>query len=84
SMLYDRYGNLVSATDRAGKVIRHTYDGRGHCARTTLPTGGVIDYGWDEADRLTTISSGGTLRVRLDYQGTERTPVRLADAHATT
>ena len=37
SMLYDRYGNLVSATDRAGKVIRHTYDGRGHCARTTLP-----------------------------------------------
>ncbi|WP_353955719.1 DUF6531 domain-containing protein, partial [uncultured Cutibacterium sp.] len=84
SMRYDRYGNLVGATDRAGKVIRHTYNERGHRTRTTLPTGGVIDYGWDEADRLTTISTAGTLRVRLDYDGTQLTPVRLADPQGTT
>ena len=84
SMRYDRYGNLVGATDRAGKVIRHTYNERGHRTRTTLPTGGVIEYGWDEADRLTTISTAGTLRARLDYDGTQLTPVRLADPHGTT
>ena len=79
-----RYGNLVGATDRAGKVIRHTYNERGHRTRTTLPTGGVIEYSWDEADRLTTISTAGTLRARLDYDGTQLTPVRLADPHGTT
>ncbi|WCC80146.1 DUF6531 domain-containing protein [Cutibacterium equinum] len=83
SMLYDRYGNLVSVTDRAGKVIRHAYDDRGHRIGTTLPTGGTIDYSWDDADRLTAISTGGQLRVRLDYDGSQPTPVRLADAHGT-
>lgn len=80
SMLYDAFGNMIHLTDRAGAVTRHSYDGRGRRTRTQLATGGVIEYGWDDCDRLATVSTDGMTRLRLEYEGLDRDPVRAVDA----
>ncbi|WP_314719894.1 DUF6531 domain-containing protein [uncultured Actinomyces sp.] len=53
---WDRWGNLVTSRDRAGRVGASQYDARGRQTASLTPSGARLDRTWDEADRLTSLS----------------------------
>nr|WP_254456358.1 DUF6531 domain-containing protein [Paeniglutamicibacter quisquiliarum] len=67
SMGYDRWGNLVSATERDGSLSVHAYDERGRRIRTLTPTGAEFNFGYDAADRPLTVVSGTGAVVTYEY-----------------
>lgn len=80
SMSYDRWGSLVSATARDGRVTVHLYDDRGRRTRTVTPEGADLTCGYDEHDRVTTLvtASGGV--VSYEYSDdAARNPSVLID-----
>ncbi|BCY24218.1 RHS repeat-associated core domain protein [Cutibacterium modestum 30N] len=79
SMTYDSFGNMVRCVDRAGNVTSHRYDQRGRLTHTDLPTGGTIDCSWDDLDRLVSTTLANGARTTLDYDSTNRDPVRVTD-----
>ncbi|AOH46682.1 type IV secretion protein Rhs [Propionibacterium sp. NM47_B9-13] len=78
-MTYDSFGNMVRCVDRAGNVTSHRYDQRGRLTHTDLPTGGTIDCSWDDLDRLVSTTLANGARTTLDYDSTNRDPVRVTD-----
>jgi RHS repeat-associated protein len=49
---YDANGNVLSRTDRAGKVWSFTYNSRGQVLTALNPTGGTTTYTYDAAGNL--------------------------------
>ncbi|CEA07905.1 putative deoxyribonuclease RhsA [Arthrobacter saudimassiliensis] len=81
SMAYDKYGNLVSFTERDGSVTVHAYDERGRRTRTVTPEGADFTYGWDEQDRLTTLVTDTGSVITYDYADEiTRDPSVITDA----
>ncbi|WP_410558215.1 DUF6531 domain-containing protein [Arthrobacter globiformis] len=80
SMAYDKFGNLVSLTERDGAVTVHAYDGRGRKARTVTPEGADLTYGWDGQDRLTTLVTASGAVVSYEYaDDVSRDPSAILD-----
>ena len=60
SMTYDAWGNMLTMTDRAGKVWTYTYNSRGQVLTAANPADGVTTY---------TYNSDGTLATVTDHVG---------------
>jgi YD repeat-containing protein len=68
SMTYTPRGWLSSLTvsaDGHSQTTSYDYDGVGNMTKVTLPDGSAINYGYDDASRL--ISLSDTLGNRIDY-----------------
>ena len=50
---YDRFGNLLTATDALGRTETHEYDPTGRLLAQTGRTGVLTRFCWDALDRLT-------------------------------
>ncbi|PNB49223.1 hypothetical protein C1X64_36035, partial [Pseudomonas sp. GW456-E7] len=71
---YDKEGNEVSKTIRAGadQTYQYEYDVMGKLVKTTDPLGNVLASEYDANSNLTkTISPNGN-EVSLSYDGTDR------------
>ena len=80
SMAYDRWGNLVSATERDGSLTVHTYDERGRRVRTLTPAGAEFSYGYDAADRPLTVVTGTGAVLHYEYaDASSRNPAVAID-----
>ena len=80
SMSYDRFGNLVTARDRCGKLTVNFYDDRGRLTRTVLPTKAEVNYCWDEQDRLEILVGANGATVSYRYADTvNRFPSQIVD-----
>jgi RHS repeat-associated protein len=63
---YDARGNLLSATDPAGGVMRYTYDAAARLISATDADGGTWGYGYDAAGNLvTTTDPVGAVTTQL-------------------
>ena len=51
---YDGMGQMLQATDRAGKITTHDYDLAGNRVATTTPDGGKVAWGYDAQGKLIT------------------------------
>ena len=51
---YDGMGQMLQATDRAGKITTHDYDMAGSRIATTTPDGGKVTWGYDAQGKLIT------------------------------
>jgi YD repeat-containing protein len=49
---YDGMGQMLTATDRAGKVTTYEYDLAGNRTATTTPDGGRVTWGYDAQGKL--------------------------------
>lgn len=49
---YDPLGRQTSATDWAGRTVRHTYDGAGNLLGMIYPNGRRVQYEYDQANQL--------------------------------
>lgn len=67
---YDSRGRLISRTV-GGEVTAYQYDGVGQLIKVTLPDASVVNYTYDAAHRLTTISDtlGNRIAYTLDPMG---------------
>lgn len=79
SMAYDRWGNLVSVTERDGAVTLSAYDERGHRIRQITPSGADLQWGYDEADRVTTVIAEEGAATTYTYTGDSRNPSTMVD-----
>lgn len=70
SFAYDQRQRLVQVT-QAGRRTQFDYALNGTLTRVTLPDAGTLVYGYDNAQRLTSISdsSGNRIRYTLDNEG---------------
>ncbi|HEY2013652.1 MAG TPA: DUF6531 domain-containing protein, partial [Bryobacteraceae bacterium] len=70
SLDYDGSGNLTAAHYR-GRVLKFSYDGSGHIASVTDPTGRTIGYAYSSDGRLTqqTNADGQTVGYQYDDSG---------------
>ncbi len=66
---YNNVNRLASVTDPQGGEAAYTYDNAGLCTQLTLPNGVVVEYGYDQLDRLTNIiqRNGGTTLGSYSY-----------------
>lgn len=85
---YDPDGRMTSAVDSRGYVLNYEYDAIGNRTKTTLQSGGtdqhVIGYTYDNANRITTITSpAGTFTYGYDNLG-RRTRLAYPNQIATT
>jgi YD repeat-containing protein len=73
TMTYDERGRLKTSS-AAGETTRYDYDGVGNLAKLTLPDGTYLSYGYDAAQRLTSItdSLGNTVAYTLDDLGNRK------------
>ncbi|HYL37557.1 MAG TPA: RHS repeat-associated core domain-containing protein [Bryobacteraceae bacterium] len=55
SFTYDASGNVLTATDRAGKKTTYTYNARGQVLTATNPAGGVTTYTYNADATLATL-----------------------------
>ncbi|MGV1100658.1 RHS repeat-associated core domain-containing protein [Thiovibrio sp. JS02] len=56
-MTYDNLGRLITITDSNQRTIRYQYDALGNRTKMTTPEGKVVEYSYDEANRLIGIDS---------------------------
>jgi RHS repeat-associated protein len=57
SVTYDGSGNVLTATDRAGKTTTYTYNSRGQVATVQNAAGGVTAYTYNSDATLATVNS---------------------------
>ncbi|MRV76866.1 hypothetical protein GJ700_34725, partial [Duganella sp. FT92W] len=74
----------LSGTTSAGMTTSYTYDNVGQLTGVSLPEGGMITYGYDDARRLVSVSDalGNSIGYTLDKLG-NRTGEQVRDASGT-
>ena len=72
SFIYDANGNVLTRTDRAGKIFSFSYNGRGQILTATNPLGGVIAYTYDASGRLSTRMDTDTGLTTFQYDSLNR------------
>jgi YD repeat-containing protein len=87
TLAYTPRGWLASRTETAGVVSRQTryeYDNAGLFKKVTLPDTSILNYGYDEAHRLTDVSDamGNVIHYVLDNMG-NRVEETVQDASGT-
>ncbi len=95
---YDPYGRLQSVEDGASNTVTYGYDqdgdttcisypnsGTNNCQNSAAPTTGLIAYGYDNADRMTSVEdwNGKTTTFGYDYD-TNWNGTTYPTTHATT
>ncbi|MEA2224473.1 MAG: hypothetical protein QOH83_2849, partial [Solirubrobacteraceae bacterium] len=78
STSYDEWGNPTAVTERNGVVTIQEYDERGLPLRRVLPTGVVLTFAHDDADRLVEVAVGDAV-TRYVFDGDERSPSQITD-----
>jgi RHS repeat-associated protein len=66
--IYERRGLVAKRTQTIGTkafATSYQYDGNGNAAQVTMPSGRVLTYAYDWADRPRSVSSGATTYVSL-------------------
>ena len=66
---YDRWRNLVSASDSRGNVSRYRYDLLGRCTGVTNPKGAVQRREYDHIGRVVRVLDFDGNDIRLSYDG---------------
>jgi RHS repeat-associated protein len=56
---YDAAGRMLTVTDWLSNVTEYTYNNAGYLTLTELPNGVTVEYGYDGADRLTSVVNEG-------------------------
>ena len=56
---YDEAGRMLTVTDWLSNVTEYTYNNAGYLTLTEPPNGVTADYGYDAADRLTSVVNEG-------------------------
>jgi RHS repeat-associated protein len=56
---YDQAGRMLTVTDWLSNVTQYTYNDAGYLTLTELPNGVTAEYGYDTADRLTSVANEG-------------------------
>lgn len=64
---YDANGNVLTRTDRAGKVWAFTYNARGQVLTAVNPTGGTTTYSYDAAGNLASRRDADTGTTTFAY-----------------
>ena len=83
SMSYDRWGNLVLATERDGSVTVTEYDERGRKAKQVLASGARLEWSYDPHGRVveTSVTNEGEQQARtvFSYDEGSRNPGMSVD-----
>ena len=72
NLRYDNFGNLLSSTDRAGKVTTYTYNSRGQALTATNPAGGVVTMTYNADGTLATVRSPSGAITTFVYDALKR------------
>jgi RHS repeat-associated protein len=79
SMAYDRFGNLVMATERDRSTNLHEYDHRGRRVHTRVATGADLRWVYDDCDRVLETSVDDAATTRYRYVDESRNPSEMVD-----
>jgi RHS repeat-associated protein len=72
SFTYDAVGNVLTRTDRAGKVFMFTYNARGQPLTAQNPLGGVTTFAYDASGRLASRMDTDTGIATFQYDSLNR------------
>jgi RHS repeat-associated protein len=78
SYAYDKLGRLIEVAQPLEKTTKYSYDAAGNRLSKTTAAG-TLEYGYDAANRLTSIKSGGSTLRSYGYDETNR-PTGATDA----
>jgi RHS repeat-associated protein len=80
SLSYDNSGNILSATDQAGKVSTYTYNSRGQALTATNPLGGVTKLSYNPDGTVASDQDSAGNATAYTYDSAKRlTGIAFAD-----